>query len=60
MKPHEVRIDVRLSHGDNKWYAVVGSYNTSKNGDIVPKSEKWNLSTYYFVDYNSANITTAE
>ncbi|MBQ7292366.1 MAG: hypothetical protein IJW79_01360 [Clostridia bacterium] len=60
MQPKTVRVDVRLSHGDNKWYAAVGSYNTSNNGDIVPKGEKWNLSTYYFVDYNSANIPTAE
>lgn len=60
MQPKEVRVDVRLTHGDNKWYACIGSYQTSKNGDIVPKGEKWNLSTYYFVDYNTANIPAAE
>ena len=49
-------VQVRLTHGDNKWYAVVGSHQTAENGDVVPKGEKWNLSTYYFVDYDSAKI----
>ena len=49
-------IQVRLTYGDNKWYACIGSYQTSKDGNIVPKGEKWNLSTYYFVDYDSAKI----
>ncbi len=56
METKNTVVQVRLTHGDNKWYAVVGSHQTAKNGDIVPKGEKWNLSTYYFVDYDSAKI----
>lgn len=56
MDTKSTNVQVRLTHGDNKWYACVGSHQTSANGDIVPKGEKWNLSTYYFVDYDSAKI----
>lgn len=56
MEPKSVDVDVRRMHGDNKWYAVVGSYQTKNDGDVVPKGEVWNMSTYYFVDYNSANV----
>ena len=59
MQPKEVDVAVRQTHGDNKWYACVGSYQTEKNGDIVPKGEKWNFSTYYFVDFDSAKIGTS-
>jgi hypothetical protein len=56
MEAKNVSVAVRLTYGDNKWYASVGSYSSEKAGDIVPRGEKWNLSTYYFFDYNTANI----
>jgi hypothetical protein len=56
MKPQNVYVAVRLTYGDNKWYASVGSYAVEKDGDVVPQGEKWNLSTYYNFDYNTADI----
>jgi hypothetical protein len=59
MEAKSVTVAVRLTYGDNKGYASVGSYSSKSSGAVVPKGEKWNLSTYYFFDYNTANIPAA-
>ena len=72
METKSTTIQVRLTYGDNKWYACIGSYAATSEAWtaatasgaasgtwkklIVPKGEKWNLSTYYLFDYNTANI----
>jgi len=72
METKSTTVQVRLTHGDNKWYACIGSYAATGDawaaatangaaaglwkGLIVPKGEEWNLNTYYIFDYNTANI----
>ena len=58
MEAKSVNVQVRLTYGDNKWYASIGSYSSQNSGDVVPRGEKWNLSTYYFFDYDTAKIGT--
>lgn len=72
METKSTDIQVRITYGDNKWYACIGSYSATADewvaatekeapldawkGLIVPKGEKWNLNTYYTFDYNTADI----
>ena len=49
VKPSNVKIQVRQSQGDNKWYASFETYS-SDNG-TVPEGEVWNISDYYYIDY---------
>ena len=50
VKVDDARLAVRLTSGDNKWYA---SFDTYK-GEIVPLGEVWNVSNSFFLDYNPA------
>ncbi|MBQ7292925.1 MAG: hypothetical protein IJW79_04210, partial [Clostridia bacterium] len=72
METKSTTVQVRLTYGDNKWYACIGSYAATGDawaaatangaaaglwkGLIVPKGEEWNLNTYYIFDYNNADI----
>lgn len=53
VKSDSARLAIRKSQGDNKWYA---SFDTL-NGAAPYKGEVWNVNDYYYIDYNTANIT---
>lgn len=54
-QPSNIKISVRETQGDNKWYASFKSYN----GTTVPKGEIWNISDYYYFDYAPTDYVAA-
>ena len=53
VKSDSAKLAVRRGQGDNKWYA---SFDTLNKTGIPYLGEVWNVSNYYFVDFNTANI----
>lgn len=54
-QPSNIKISVRETQGDNKWYASFKSYN----GTTVPKGKIWNISDYYYFDYAPTDYVAA-
>ena len=53
VKSDSAKLAVRRGQGDNKWYASFDTYN----GESAYLGEVWNVNDYYYIDYNTANIS---